>query len=65
MFFVLRLIPVLKQQFNECNSIELINGKIQINRDQRSNLLFLQQHNQSQKFWLKLVKNSQKALQRD
>ena len=50
MFFVLRLIPVLKQQFNECNSIELINGKIQINRDQRSNLLFLQQHNQSQKF---------------
>ena len=65
MFFVLRLIPVLKQQFNECNSIELINGKIQINRDQRSNLLFLQQHDQSQKFWLKLVKNSQKALQRD
>ena len=50
MFFVLRLIPVLKQQFNECNSIELINGKIQINRDQRSNLLFLQQHDQSQKF---------------
>ena len=35
----------LKQQFSECNSIELINGKSQTNRDQKSNLLFLQQHN--------------------
>ena len=50
----------LKQQFNE-----LINGKSQTNRDQKSNLLFLQRHNQSQKFRIKLVKNRQKALQRD
>ena len=50
----------LKQQFNE-----LINGKSQTNRDQKSNLLFLQRHDQSQKFRLKLVKNRQKALQRD
>ena len=35
----------LKQQFNKCNSIELINGKSQTNRDQKSNLLFLQRHN--------------------
>ena len=28
-------------------------------------LLFLQRHNQSQKFRIKLVKNRQKALQRD
>ena len=34
------LVPALKQQFNE-----LINGKSQTNRDQKSNLLFLQQHN--------------------
>ena len=32
---VLSLVPALKQQFNE-----LRNGKIQINRDQKSNLLF-------------------------
>ena len=38
--FVLSLVPALKQQFNE-----LINGKSQTNRDQKSNLLFLQQHN--------------------
>ena len=62
---MLRLVPILKQQFNECNSIELINGKSQTNRDQKSNLLFLQRHDQSQKFRLKLVKNRQKALQRD
>ena len=47
---MLRLVPILKQQFNECNSIELINGKSQTNRDQKSNLLFLQRHDQSQKF---------------
>ena len=35
----------LKQQFNEHNSTELINGKSQTNRDQKSDLLFLQQHN--------------------
>ena len=56
---LLSLVPALKQQFNE-----LINGKSQTNRDQKSNLLFLQQHDQSQKFQIKLVKNRQKALQR-
>ena len=44
MLLVLRLVPTLKQQLNE-----LINGKSQTNRDQKSNLLFLQQHDQSQK----------------
>ena len=47
MLLVLSLVHVLNeialnQQFNECNSIELINGKSQTNRDQKSNLLFLQ-----------------------
>ena len=60
MLFVLNLVSALKQQFNE-----VINGKNQTNRDQKSNLLFLQRHNQSQKFRIKLVKNRQKALQRD
>ena len=58
MLVVLRFVPALKQQFNE-----LINGKSQTNRDQKSNLFFLQ-HNQSQKFRIKHVKNRQKALQR-
>ena len=53
------LVPALKQQLNE-----FINGKSQTNRDQKSNLLFLQRHNQSQKFEIELVKNQQKALQR-
>ena len=53
------------KQLNECNFTELINGKSQTNRDQKSNLLFLQRHDQFQKFRLKLVKNRQKALQRD
>ena len=52
MLFVLSLVPALKEQFNE-----LINGKSQANRDQKSKLLFLQQHDQSQKFRIKLVKN--------
>ena len=60
MLFVLSLVPALKQQFNE-----FINGKIQTNRDQKSNLLFLELHDQSQKFWLQLVKKLQKVLQRD
>ena len=59
MLFVLSLVPALKEQFNE-----LINGKSQANRDQKSKLLFLQQHDQSQKFRIKLVKNWQKTLQR-
>ena len=62
---MLRLVPVLKRQFDKCNSIELINGKSQANRDQKSNLLFLQRHDLSQKFRIKLVKNIQKASQRD
>ena len=40
MVFVLSLVPILKPQFNE-----LINEKSQINRDQKSNFLFLQRHN--------------------
>ena len=47
MLFILSLAHVLsgivlKQQFNKCHPIELINGKSQTNRDQKSNLLFLQ-----------------------
>ena len=60
MLLVLNLVPVLKQRFNK-----LINGKSETNRGQKSNLLFLQRHDQSQKFQLKLVKNRQKALQKD
>ena len=37
MLFVLSFVLALKQQFNE-----FINGKIQANRDQELNLLFLQ-----------------------
>ena len=57
---VFNLLLVLKQRFNE-----LINGRRQANRDQKSNLLFLQRHVQSQKFRLKIAKNRQKALERD
>ena len=60
MLLMLSLVPVVKQPFSK-----LINGRSQTNRDQKSNLLFLQRHDQSQTFWLKLVKNRQKALQRD
>ena len=45
--------------------MELNNGKSKKNRDQKSNLLFLQRHDLSQKFGIKLVRNIQKALQRD
>ena len=54
---VLGLVPAHKQQFNE-----LINGKSQTNRDQKLNLLFLQWHDQSQKFQIKLVKYQQKNI---
>ena len=57
---VLSLVSVLKQRFNK-----LINGKSQTNRDQKSNLLLVQRHEQSKKFRLKLVKNRQKALQKN
>ena len=56
---MLNFVPALKQQFKE-----LINGKSQINRDQKSSLLFLKRRDQSQKFRIKLVKNWQKTLQR-
>ena len=45
LLLVLSLVLVLKRQFNE-----LINGKGQRNKHQKSNLLFLQQHDQSQNF---------------
>ena len=57
---MLSLVSVLKQRFNK-----LINGKSQTNRDEKSNLLFVQRHEQSKKFRLKLVKNRQKTLQKD
>ena len=44
MLLVLSLAPALKEWFNK-----LIKGKSQTNRDQKSNLLFLQRHDQSQK----------------
>ena len=55
--FLDMIISIKQQMIN-------INGKSQTNRDQKLNLLFLQRHNQSQKFRIKLVKNRQKALQR-
>ena len=54
------MILPLKQQ-----SAKPINGRSQIICDQKSNLLFLQRYDQSQRFWVKFVKNRQKALQRD
>ena len=42
---LLKKVLIINQQF-----IELINGKSQKNRDQKLNLLFLQRHDQSQKF---------------
>ena len=57
---MLSLVSVLKQRFNK-----FINGKSQTNRDEKSNLLFVQRHEQSKKFRLKLVKNRQKTLQKD
>ena len=59
MLLVLSLVPLPKQRFNK-----LINVRSQTDRDQKSNLLFLQRHDQSQIFRLKLVENRQKALQR-
>ena len=49
MLLMLSLVLTLKQQINECNSIELINGTSLRNRDQKSNLLFLKRHDQSKK----------------
>ena len=65
MLRVLGLVLALKQQFIKFSFNELINGRSQANTDQKLNLLFLQRHYQSRKFWIKLVKNRQKALQGD
>ena len=62
---MLSLIRVLKQKIIKFSFIELINENSQTNGDQKSNLLLLQQHYQSQKFRVKFVKKKQKALQRD
>ena len=59
MLLVLSLVHLPKQRFNK-----LIKVRSQTDRDQKLNLLFLQRHDQSQTFRLKLVENRQKALQR-
>ena len=59
MLLMLSLVPVLKWRFNK------LKQKSQTNGERKSNLLFSQQHNQSQKCPLKPVKNRQKALERD
>ena len=59
MLLRLSLAPVPKQQFNK-----LINGKSQTNRDQKSDLLFLQRHNQYWRTWFTLAKDKQKVVQR-
>ena len=56
MLFVLSLAPVFKQKFNK-----LINGKSQTNRDQKSDLLFLQWHNYIEEFDLNLIKIDKKS----
>ena len=56
MLFVLSLASVFKQKFNK-----LINGKSQTNRDQKSDLLFLQWHNYIEEFDLNLIKIDKKS----
>ena len=55
------LILVFKQQFIKFSFIKLINGRSQTNWDEKSNLLLLQRHYQSQKVWVKFVENWQKS----
>ena len=57
MLLVLSLEFVPKPKFNE-----LINGRSQTNWNQKSNLLLLQRHYQSQHFWAKLDKKSYKNI---
>ena len=57
MSFVVSLVPTLKQQFNE-----LINGKSQTNRDQKSYYFYNDMIN-LKKFQIKLLKTRQKTLQ--
>ena len=52
---------VLKKRCYSCwQDNELINGKSQTNIEQKSNLLFLQRHNQSQNFESNLLKMDKK-----
>ena len=60
MLFLLSLVLILKQQFNECNSIELINKKSPRNRDQKSNLLFYNDINNIEEFNSSLLKIEKK-----
>ena len=57
MSFVISLVPTLKQQFNE-----LINGKSQTNRDQKSYYFYNDMIN-LKKFQIKLLKTRRKTLQ--
>ena len=54
---ILSLVLPIRQQFNE-----LIDGKCQTNRDQKSNLLFSQRHYQSQNFESHLLKIDKKNI---
>ena len=54
---ILSLVLAIRQQFNE-----LIDGKCQTNRDQKSNLLFSQRHHQSQNFESHLLKIDKKNI---
>ena len=56
MLHVLSLVPALKQQSNK-----LINGKSQTNRDQKSNLLFLQDLINIEEFDSNLLKIDKKS----
>ena len=56
MLHVLSLVPALKQQSNK-----LINGKTQTNRDQKSNLLFLQDLINIEEFDSNLLKIDKKS----
>ena len=60
MLFLLSLVLILKQQFNECNSIELINKKSLRNRDRKSNLLFYNDINNIEEFNSSLLKIEKK-----
>ena len=51
----------LKQKFNEHSSIELINGKSQTNRDQKSDLLFYSDRINIEEFDSNLLKMDKKS----
>ena len=54
-------IIALKQKFNEHSSIELINGKSQTNRDQKSDLLFYSDRINIEEFDSNLLKMDKKS----